>query len=80
MMAGILFVEGAAVEATSGQMLLTLTSGGEDFRFHLPANVAIRFREMILRDGWQVLCAPNAEVVPFRPKRRRGATLPRVSG
>ena len=71
MMAGILFVEGAAVEATSGQMLLTLTSGGEDFRFHLPANVAIRFREMILVDGWQVLCAPNAEVVPFRPKRRR---------
>ena len=73
MMAGILIVEGAAVEATSGQMLLTLTSGGEDFRFHLPANVAIRFRELILADGWQVDCAPNAEVVPFRPKRRRKA-------
>ena len=64
-MTGILFVEGAAVEATSGQMLLTFTSGGEDFRFHLPANLAIRFREKILADGWQVLCAPNAEVVPF---------------
>ena len=43
-MAGILFVEGAAVEATSGKMLLTFTSGGEDFRFHLSANVAIRVR------------------------------------
>ena len=43
-MTGILFVEGAAVEAASGRMLVTFTSGGEDFRFHLPANLAIRFR------------------------------------
>ena len=72
-MTGILYIEAAAVEATSGRMLLTLTSGGEAFRFHLPANVAIRFRQTIMEDGWQVLCAPNAEVVPFRRKRRRKA-------
>ena len=71
-MAGILFIEGAAVEATSGQMLLTLTSGGEAFRFHLPAHIAIKFRQTILADGWQVLCAPNAEVIPFKRKRQKG--------
>lgn len=70
-MAGILFIEDTAVEATSGQMLITLKSGGEDFRFHLSANVALRFRQKILADGWQVLCAPNAKVVPFKPKRQK---------
>lgn len=71
-MAGILFVEDATVEATTGQMLLTLTSGGEDFRFHLPAHIAIRFRQKVMADGWQVCCAPDAEVVPFRRKRVKG--------
>ena len=70
-MAGILFVEDSAVEATSGQMLITFKSGGENFRFHLPAHIALRFRQKIMADGWQVCCAPNAEVVPFKPKRRK---------
>ena len=69
---GILFIEDTAVEATSGQMLITFKSGGENFRFHLPAHIALRFRQKILADGWQVLCAPNAEVVPFKPKRQKG--------
>ena len=64
-MTGVLYIDAASIESTSGKMLITFTSGGDDFRFHLSANVAIRFREMIVRDGWQVLCAPNAEVVQF---------------
>jgi hypothetical protein len=71
-MAGILFVEDATVEATTGQMLLTFTSGGEDFRFHLPAHIAIRFRQKVMADGWQVVCAPSAEVVTFKRKRVKG--------
>lgn len=71
-MVGILYIEAASVEATTGQMLVTFKSGGEDFRFHLPPNVAIRFRDNVMKDGWQVLCAPDAEVVQFKPKRRTG--------
>ncbi len=75
-MSGVLYIEAASVEATSGQMLVTFASGGEDFRFHLPAHIAIRFRQKIMTDGWQVCCAPDAEVVPIRPKRRgKGGTL-----
>ena len=55
-------------------MLITFTSGGEDVRFHLSAHVALRFRQKILADGWQVLCAPNAEVVPFNRKRQKGGS------
>ena len=71
---GILFIEDTAVEATSGQMLITFKSGGDNFRFHLSAHVALRFRQKILADGWQVLCAPNAEVVPFKRKRQKGGS------
>ena len=74
MLAGILFAEDSAVEATSGQMLITLTSGGENFRFHLPAHIALRFRQKIMTDGWQVLCAPNPEVVPFKRKGQKGGS------
>ena len=65
MSGGILYIEEATVEATSGQMLLTLTSGGDAFRFHLPPSVAVPFRENIMRNGWAVLCAPDAEVTPL---------------
>jgi hypothetical protein len=74
-MTGILYIEAAKVEATSGQMLVTLTSGGVDFCFHLPASVAIKFRHKIMTDGWQVCCAPDAEVVPIRAMRRKGGQL-----
>jgi hypothetical protein len=74
-MSGVLYIEAASVEATSGQMLVTFTSGGEDFRFHLPPHVAIKFRQKIIADGWQVCCAPDAEVVPIRPARRKGGKL-----
>ena len=71
-MSGILYIDGAAVEVTSGQMLVTFTSGGEDFRLHLPAHIALKFRQRIMTDAWQVCCAPDAEVVPIKPERRKG--------
>jgi hypothetical protein len=74
-MSGILHIEAASVEATSGQMRVTFTSGGEDFRYHLPAHVALKFRQRIMTDGWQVCCAPDAEVVRIRPARRKGGKL-----
>ena len=74
-MSGVLYIEAASVEATSGQMLVTFTSGGEDFRFHLPAHVALKFRQKIMADGWQVCCAPDAEVVPIKPPRRKGGEM-----
>jgi hypothetical protein len=70
-MSGVLYVEAAAVEATTGRMLVTFSSGGEHFRFHLPANVALRFRDSVMRDAWQVCCAPDADVVKLSPKRGR---------
>jgi hypothetical protein len=74
-MSGVLYIEAASVEATSGQMLVTFTSGGEDFRFHLPAHVALKFRQKIMTNGWQVCCSPDAEVVPIRPTHRKGGRL-----
>ena len=71
-MSGVLYIEAASVEATTGQMLVTFTSGGEDFRFHLPAHIAIRFRQEVMTNAWQVCCAPNAEVVPLKPRARKG--------
>lgn len=71
-MGGVLYIEKAMVEATTGQMLLTLTSGGEDFRFHLPAPIALDFRHRIIEDTWQVRCIPDADVVPIRPTRGKG--------
>ena len=71
-MSGILYIEAASVEATTGQMLVTFKSGGEDFRFHLPANVALLFRQRVMEDGWQVCCAPDASALPFRPTRKTG--------
>lgn len=72
-MNGVLYVDGTAVEATTGQMLVTFKSGGDVFRFHLPAHVALRFRRAVMQDAWQVCCAPDAEVVNFQPKRKRRA-------
>ena len=71
-MNGKIFVDKASVEATSGQMLITFTSGGDDFRFHLSPHVAVLLRDRVMRDGWQVLCEPNAEVVPFKRKSAKG--------
>lgn len=68
-MSGILFTEAAAIEANSGHMLVTFTSGGEDFRLYLPAHVALKLRHRILKDGWQVCCAPNAETVSLAARR-----------
>jgi len=71
-MSGIIFVDSTTVEATSGQMLITFGSGGDNFRFHLPAHTAIRFRNAMLKDGWQIMCAPDADVVPLKPSRGKG--------
>lgn len=70
-MSGVLYIEEAAVEATTGQMLVTFTSGGDAFRFHLPAHIALHFRDAIMRDAWQVCCAPDAEIIPLRPAPKR---------
>jgi hypothetical protein len=69
-MSGILYIDRAEVEATTGHMLVTFMSGGEAFRFHLPRSVALRFRDSIMRDAWQVCCVPN-DPIPFKPKRRK---------
>lgn len=70
-MSGILFVDDTAVEATTGHMLVTFKSGGDAFRFHIPAHVALRFRQAVMQDAWQVCCAPDADVIEFKRKRAR---------
>ncbi len=70
-MSGIIYVEAAAVEATTGHMLVTFKSGGDAFRFHLPAHLALRFRHAVMKDAWQVCCAPDAAVIELKPKRAR---------
>ena len=79
-MNGILYVDGASASATSGHMLVTFKSGDDSFRFHLPGNVALKFRQSILQDTWQVCCAPDAEVVRLKPKHNdkghRSRTVP----
>ena len=72
-MNGILHIDETAVEATTGYMLVTFKSGGDAFRFHLPAHVALRFRQAVMQDAWQVCCAPDAEVVRLQPKRKSRA-------
>lgn len=72
-MAGIIHVDDAIVEATSGHMLVTFQSGGDAFRFRLPANVGLEFRHLVMRDAWQVACAPNAEVVSLSAREAREA-------
>lgn len=69
-MRGIVHVDDAVVEATTGHMLVTFTSGGEAFQFHLPSHVALKFRQMVMHDAWKVCCAPAAEVVKLKPTRR----------
>jgi hypothetical protein len=68
-MSGILYIDEAAAEATTGHMLVTFVSGGEAFRFHLPGNVALKFRRAIIENTWQVCCVPN-DVLPLKPKRK----------
>jgi hypothetical protein len=70
-MNGVLHIDQAEVEATTGHMLVTFKSGGDAFRFHLPGHIALRFRQHVMRDAWQVCCAPDAEVVKLKTKSRR---------
>ncbi|KTE77784.1 hypothetical protein [Sphingopyxis sp. A083] len=70
-MNGILYIDETAVEATTGHMLVTFKSGGDALRFHLPAHVALRFRQSVMQDAWQVCCAPDAEVIELKRKRTR---------
>lgn len=51
-MNGVLFIDRAEVEATTGHMLVTFKSGGDAFRFYLPGHVALMFRQAIMRDAW----------------------------
>lgn len=71
-MTGVLYIDEADVEATSGRMLVTFRSGGDAFRFHLPPNVALQFRQRIMTDAWQVCCAPDADVVALKGARKAG--------
>ena len=70
-MNGILYIDETAVEATTGHMLVTFKSGGDAFCFHLPAHVALRFRQSVMQDAWQVCCAPDAEVIELKRKPTR---------
>jgi hypothetical protein len=65
-MSGLLYVEATDVEASSGRMLVTFKSGGDAFRFHIPAHIALLFRQRVIEDAWQVCCAPNADVVELK--------------
>lgn len=69
-MSGILHIDKAMAEATTGHMLVTFMSGGEAFRFHLPGHVALRFRQSIMADAWQVCCVPE-DPIKFRKRKRR---------
>jgi hypothetical protein len=69
-MNGILYIDEASANATTGHMLVTFKSGGDRFRFHLPGNLALRFRQSIIKDAWQVCCQPDAEVVKFKPREK----------
>ena len=68
-MKGVILIDRAIVEATTGHMLVTFESGGDTFRFHLPGHIALAFRETVMRDAWQVCCTPDAEVVAINPKQ-----------
>lgn len=70
-MSGILCVDRVAVEATTGHILETCKSGSDAFRSHPPAHVALRFRQPVMQDAWQVCCAPNAEVIERKQRRTR---------
>lgn len=70
-MAGVIHVDGATVEASSGHMLVTFESGGDAFRFMLPKDVGVSFRTKLMLDAWQVLCFPDAEVVSLAARRAR---------
>ncbi len=72
-MSGVVYVDEAKAEATTGRMLITFISGGDLFRFHLPAHVALRFRQTIMRDAWQVCCVPDADVVTLKLKPKKKA-------
>jgi len=61
-------------------MRVTFESGGDQFCFHLPAHIAIMLRETIMRDGWQVLCAPDAETVSLAARRARSKRETRKKG
>jgi hypothetical protein len=63
---GVLYIVETAVEATTGHMPVTFKSGGDNFRFHLPAHVALRFRQAVRRDAWRVCCPPDADVVALK--------------
>jgi hypothetical protein len=69
-MNGILHIDETAVEATTGHMLVTFKSGGDAFRFHLPAHVALRFRQAVMQDAWQVCGAPDAELIELKRTRK----------
>ncbi len=70
-MNGIVFVESATTKATAGHMLLTFKSGGDAFRFHLPAHLALVFAHAMVRDACQNCGAPGADIIKFSPKNKR---------
>ena len=70
-MSCVIYVEETALEASTWHMLVTFKSGGDALRFHLPAHLALRFRHAVMKDAWQVCCAPGAEVIEVKPKRTR---------
>ena len=64
-MNGILYIDEASADATTGHMLVTLKSGGDSFRFHLPGNVALKFLQRHLS---------NRDIISLKQKGRSTLT------
>jgi hypothetical protein len=76
-MTGLIYIAKApTIVATSGDLQIDLESGGDHFRFILSRHAAIAHREQMMREGWPVLCAPNAPVVPLYAGCRGCEKLP----
>lgn len=61
-MSGIIYVEQTSIEAATDHMLLTFSSGGDEFRFRLSRHLALRFRLEVQRESWPVEAAPDCEI------------------
>lgn len=68
-----IYTDEVTIDASSDRLLMTITSGDETFNFHLPRAVAIAFEQQVKRNAWPIHCAPDGELVPFKPQRRKGA-------
>lgn len=73
-MSGLIFIESVsqeAVAATSDGMTLRFESDGATFAFRLSHHAAVRFEQHVRRNSYPLHCAPDGELVPLAPHRKR---------